>query len=54
LNDRLSGDLRIDATNPLNHVTYTAWGTTFGSEQFGLPIATNAMRSLTIGFIVRF
>ena len=54
LNDRLSGDLRIDSTNPLNHVTYTSWGTTFGSQQFGLPIATSAMRSLTTGFIVRF
>lgn len=54
LNDRLSGDLRIDSTNPLNHVTFTSWGTTFGSAQFGLPIATSAMRSLTTGFIVRF
>ena len=56
LTDRLSGDLRIDSTNPLNHVTYTSWNTTFGSPLFGLatPGATNAMRSLTIGFIARF
>jgi hypothetical protein len=56
LNDRLSGDLRIDSTNPLNHVTYTSWNTTFGSAQFGLPPpgAANAMRSLIVGFIVRF
>lgn len=54
LTDRLSGDLRIDSTNPLNHVNFTSWGTTFGSQQFGLPIATSAMRSLTTGFIVRF
>ncbi|MGA2877373.1 MAG: carboxypeptidase regulatory-like domain-containing protein [Bryobacteraceae bacterium] len=56
LTDRLSGDLRIDSTNPLNHVTYTSWNTTFGNAQFGLPPpgAANAMRSLIIGFIVRF
>lgn len=54
LNDRLSGDLRIDSTNTLNHVTFPGWNTTFGSAQFGLPAAANAMRSLTTGFIVRF
>jgi hypothetical protein len=54
LTDRLSGDLRIDSTNPLNHVTYTSFGTQFGSAQFGLPISPNAMRSLTTGFIMRF
>ncbi|HTR35298.1 MAG TPA: carboxypeptidase regulatory-like domain-containing protein [Bryobacteraceae bacterium] len=54
LSDRLSGDLRIDSTNPLNHVTFPAWNTTFGSAQFGLPMSANAMRSLTTGFIVRF
>ncbi|MGP0074895.1 MAG: carboxypeptidase regulatory-like domain-containing protein [Bryobacteraceae bacterium] len=54
LSDRMSGDLRIDSTNPLNHVTVTNWNTTFGNQQFGFPIATNAMRSLTIGFIARF
>jgi hypothetical protein len=54
LSDRLSGDLRIDSTNPLNHVTFPSWNTTFGSAQFGLPMTANAMRSLTTGFIVRF
>jgi hypothetical protein len=54
LSDRLSGDLRIDSTNPLNHVTFPGWNTTFGSAQFGLPATANAMRSLTTGFIVRF
>jgi trimeric autotransporter adhesin len=54
LSDRFSGDLRIDSTNPLNYVTYTAWNTVFASPQFGLPVSANAMRSLTIGFIVRF
>ena len=54
LSDRLSGDLRIDSTNPINHVTYPSWNTTFGSPQFGLPLTANAMRALTIGFILRF
>jgi trimeric autotransporter adhesin len=54
LTDRLSGDLRIDSTNPINHVTYPSWNTTFGSALFGLPLTANAMRTLTTGFIVRF
>lgn len=54
LSDRLSGDLRIDSTNTLNHVTFTSWNTVYGNAQFGLPTAANAMRSLTTGFIVRF
>jgi trimeric autotransporter adhesin len=54
LTDRLSGDLRIDSTNPINHVTYPSWNTTLGSPQFGLPLTANAMRALTTGFILRF
>ncbi len=54
LSDRFSGDLRIDSTNPLNYVTYTAWNTVFSNRQFGLPVSASAMRSLTTGFIVRF
>jgi hypothetical protein len=54
LSDRLSGDLRIDSTNPINHVTFPSWNTTLGSAQFGLPATANAMRSMTIGFIMRF
>jgi hypothetical protein len=54
LSDRLSGDLRIDSTNSLNHVTFPSWNTTFGSAQFGLPTTANAMRAMTIGFIMRF
>jgi trimeric autotransporter adhesin len=54
LSDRLTSDLRIDSTNPLNHVTYQSLNTTLGNAQFGLPTAANAMRSLTTRFIVRF
>ena len=32
-------DLRFDATNALNHVTYPSWNTVVSSSQFGLPVA---------------
>jgi hypothetical protein len=54
VSDRLNLDLRIDSTNALNHVTYTAWDTTINSTQFGLPAAANAMRSLQTTLRLRF
>jgi len=56
LTDRLNLDLRVDATNALNHVTFQSWNTTVGSTQFGLPNpnAANAMRSLLTTLRVRF
>ena len=54
LGDRLNLDLRIDSTNPLNHVTFTTWNTTVNSAQFGLPNAANAMRSLQATLRLRF
>ncbi len=56
LTDRLNLDLRVDATNVLNHVTFQNWNTTFGSTQFGLPnpSAANAMRNLLTTLRVRF
>jgi len=53
LNDRLNADLRIDSTNPINHVTFPNWNTTLG-PLFGLPGPANAMRSLITRFVVRF
>jgi trimeric autotransporter adhesin len=53
LSDRLTADLRIDATNPINHPTFTSWNTTVGNL-FGLPVSVNAMRSLITRFVVRF
>lgn len=49
-------DVRIDATNLLNHATFTAWNSTWSSisPTFGLPAATNAMRSLLITGRLRF
>jgi trimeric autotransporter adhesin len=53
LSDRLSGDLRIDSTNPINHVTFPSWNTTIGTL-FGVPVAANGMRDLITRFVVRF
>ena len=52
--DRVSADLRIDATNALNHVTFPSWNTIVASAQFGLPIAANAMRTVQATLRVRF
>ncbi|MBV8841392.1 MAG: TonB-dependent receptor [Bryobacterales bacterium] len=52
--DRISLDLRVDAVNVLNHVTFTAWNTTVNNVQFGLPVGANAMRSLQTTLRMRF
>ncbi len=54
VSDRLSADLRIDATNALNHVTFPNWNTIVTSAQFGLPTITNPMRSVETTFRLRF
>ena len=38
-------DLRFDATNALNHVTFPRWNTTVGATQFGALPEPGAMRS---------
>jgi hypothetical protein len=52
--DRMNVDLRIDATNPLNHVTFPNYNTTVTSSQFGLPNSANAMRNVQTTMRVRF
>ena len=52
--DRLNADLRFDASNVLNHVTFPSWNTTVGSSQFGLPNTANGMRTLQTTLRVRF
>jgi hypothetical protein len=47
-------DLRFDATNVLNHVTYPSWITVVANSQFGLPSTANAMRSLQATLRWRF
>jgi Carboxypeptidase regulatory-like domain/TonB dependent receptor-like, beta-barrel len=54
MNDRLNLDVRFDSTNTLNHVTFVSWNTTATSAQFGLPNATNAMRSVLTTVRLRF
>ena len=54
LSDRFNLDLRVDSTNALNHVNFTAWNTIVNSGQFGLPAAANAMRSTQTTLRLRF
>jgi hypothetical protein len=52
--DRFNIDLRTEATNVLNHVTFPAWNTIIGNAQFGLPTRANPMRSLYTTLRLRF
>jgi hypothetical protein len=54
VNERVSMDLRVDATNVLNHVTYPSWNTVVNSTQYGLPVNANSMRILQPSLRVRF
>jgi hypothetical protein len=54
LGDRLNADLRLEATNALNHVTYQSWNTNINNAQFGLPTAANKMRMARMNIRVRF
>jgi hypothetical protein len=47
-------DVRMEATNLLNHAVWTAWNTTVNSSLFGLPAAANPMRSLQLTGRLRF
>jgi hypothetical protein len=54
LKDRYSLDIRVDAQNPINHVTFTSWNTIINSPQFGTPAAANGMRTLQTTLRLRF
>jgi hypothetical protein len=54
LTDRLNADLRVDASNAINHVNYQSWNTNINNAQFGLPTAANKMRMMRVNFRVRF
>jgi hypothetical protein len=54
MGDRFNVDLRTEATNVLNHVTFPAWNTIIGNAQFGLPPRANPMRSLQTTLRLRF
>ena len=47
-------DAKVAATNVLNHPVFTGWNTTVNSTQFGLPLNSNAMRSLETSLRLRF
>jgi len=54
IGERRSADLRFEARNPLNHVSFGSWNTTVGSTQFGALQAPSAMRDLTATLRFRF
>jgi len=54
LHGELNLDVRLDATNLLNHPTFTSWNATINSTTFGLPASVNAMRSMQLSARLRF
>ena len=52
--EKVSMDLRINATNVLNHVTYASWNTTVNSAQFAVPTRANAMRAIQPSMVVKW
>jgi hypothetical protein len=52
--DRYNVDLRFDATNLLNHVTFNNWNTNISSAQFGLPQGAAGMRVIQTTMRLRF
>ena len=52
--DRMNMDIRLDANNVLNHVTYQSWVTSVSSPQFGLPTQANSMRTVQASARLRF
>jgi hypothetical protein len=54
LTERRSFDLRLDATNFLNHVTISSWSTVVNAYNYGLPTGASPMRSLTANIRFRF
>jgi hypothetical protein len=54
LRDPFNLDVRIDATNLLNHAVFSSWNTVVNSTIFGLPAPANPMRSLQVTARLRF
>jgi hypothetical protein len=51
--DRINADLRLDANNPINHVTFSRWNV-YANPQFGLATSANNMRTVQLNLRVRF
>ncbi len=54
IGERRSADLQFTATNAINHVTFSGFNTTVGSNSLGLLTGPSAMRSLTATLRFRF
>ena len=54
VSDRVTLNLRVDATNVLNHVVFGTYGSSVGSPQFGVASNANNMRSLSTTAQFRF
>jgi trimeric autotransporter adhesin len=56
INDRTTLNLSVNATNVLNHVVFSGWGSTINSQYFGVPNpnSANTMRRMTIRADFRF
>ena len=52
--DHWNIDFRLDSTNSLNHPVFSGWNTLVTSNQFGLPLAANQMRTLQAVIRARF
>jgi hypothetical protein len=52
--DRVNADLRLDATNVLNHPVFPSWNTVITSAQFGLPNPAGQMRTIQTSLRARF
>jgi hypothetical protein len=52
--ERISMDLRVEATNVMNHVSYPNWNTTVNSAHFGVPSRVNGMRTIQPSMRMRF
>ncbi|MEP6962416.1 MAG: TonB-dependent receptor, partial [Acidobacteriota bacterium] len=52
--DRLNADVRVDATNVLNHPVFPSWNTVISSAQFGAPNPAGQMRTVQTSLRVRF
>ncbi len=54
MKDHFNLDVRVDATNLLNHVTFTSYDNITNGTTFGLPAAANPQRSLRLTARLRY
>lgn len=54
ISETKSAELKVESTNPINHVSYSSWNVSALSSQFGLPVGAGSMRTLRTNLRVRF